>query len=105
MLGMLVNKKKCTLCDLASTEQLLCHWHNQIICNEIITADLRIVSIVVSLHTQLASMTIDGYSGAWAGATEGSGPLVKGRWVGRGAAWAGQENLRFCPTTASGSAP
>ena len=69
MLGVLVNKKKCRLSDLASTEQLLCHWHNQIICNEIIcneiicseiiAADLGVVSIVVSLHTQLASMTID----------------------------------------------
>jgi len=109
MLRMLVNKKQCKLSNLESTEQLFCHWHNQILCNEIIAADLGIVScpisIVVSLHTQLASMTIDGYSGAWAGATEGSGPLVKGRWVGRGAAWGGRENLRFCPTNASGSAP
>ncbi len=60
MVGVLVNKKQCRLSDLARTEQLLCHWHNQIICNEIIAADLGIVSIVVSLHAQLASVTIDG---------------------------------------------
>ena len=58
--GILVNTKQCRLSNLASIEQLLCHWHNQIICNEVMAADLGIMSIVVSLHTQLASMTIDG---------------------------------------------
>lgn len=64
MLRMLVNKKQCKLSNLESTEQLFCHWHDQILCTEIIAADLGIVSchisIVVSLHARLASMTIDG---------------------------------------------